>query len=378
VLSRQIATQREQIAALKALGYDNPRIGWHYFKFVFLIVVLGLVMGLVGGAALGHWFSGFYAEVFRFPVFHYRVRLDLIVAALCLTSLAAAAATWYAIQSTVRLTPAEAMQPPAPGNFKPFFLETWGLRHGLSPGAQMVLRHMQRRPLRTALTVMGIAVSMAVVVTGTFWRDTIDLLLNTRFHQVMRGDVSVSLIEAHPARVQYELARLDHVSAVEASRSVSVRLVHGVHVWRGALQGRAAEPGLQRILDTHKRSFIPPQDGVLLTDRLAERLHIQPGQMVRIEVQEGQRQVLELPVMGTVVEMMGMGAYIERRSLNRQLQEGDVVNQLTLAVDRGHEPDVLQRLRAIPHIAASFSKAALLRNIQEAVSYTHLRAHETG
>ena len=365
VLSRQIATQRAQIAALKALGYDNARIGWHYFKFVFLIVVLGLVLGLGAGAVLGHWFSGLYAEVFRFPVFHYRVRLDLVVAALCLTCVAAAGATWYAIQSTVTLTPAEAMQPPAPGNFKPFFLEAWGLRHGLSPGAQMVLRHMQRRPLRTALTVMGIAVSMAVVVTGTFWRDTIDVLLNTRFHQVMRGDVSVSLIEAHPARVQYELARVAHVSAVEASRSVSVRLVHGVHVWRGALQGRAAQPSLQRIIDTQKRSFIPPQDGVLLTDRLAERLHIQPGDMLRIEVQEGQRPVFELPVTGTVVEMMGMGAYMERRSLNHHLQESDVVNQLTLAVDRGHEPEVLQHLRHMPHIAASFSKAAMLRNIQD-------------
>lgn len=365
VLGRQIATQRTQIAALKALGYDNAHIGWHYFKFVLLIVVLGLLIGLGVGAALGHGFMGLYAEVFRFPVLHYRLRLDLVLAALCLTCLAAASATWYAIQSTVRLTPAEAMQPPAPGTFSPFFLETWGLRSWFSPGARIVLRQMQRRPLRTVLTVMGIAVSMAVVVTGTFWRDTVDLLLNTRFHQIMRGDVSVSLLEIRPASVQYALGRLPHVNAVETSRSVSVRLVHGVHVWRGVLQGRAAQPALQRILDTDKRSWMPPQEGVLLTDRLAERLHIQPGQMLRIEVQDGRRQVLMLPVTGTVVEMMGMGAYMERRSLNRQLQESDVVNQLTLAVDRGHEPEVLQALRGMPYIAASFSKAALLRNIQE-------------
>ena len=41
VLSRQVATQREQIAALKALGYANVTIAMHYLKLVGVIVMLG-------------------------------------------------------------------------------------------------------------------------------------------------------------------------------------------------------------------------------------------------------------------------------------------------------------------------------------------------
>ena len=122
---------------------------------------------------------------------------------------------------------------------------------------------------------------------------------------------------------------------------------------------------MQRIVDAGQRSYAPPQDGLLLTDRLAERLHIQPGQIVRVELMEGRRQVLELPVTGTVAEMMGMGAYIERRSLNHLLQEGDIVNTLALSVNPGHEAELLERLKSLPRVAVAFSKAVMLRNIEE-------------
>jgi putative ABC transport system permease protein len=75
VLSRQVATQREQIATLKALGYANATIATHYLKLVCVIVVLGITLGLVLGALLGYGMTALYAEFFHFPRFVYRVRL---------------------------------------------------------------------------------------------------------------------------------------------------------------------------------------------------------------------------------------------------------------------------------------------------------------
>ena len=57
VVSRLVATQREQIAALKALGYPNHTIGVHYLKLVLVIVGLGLVLGVVLGDVLGTMFT---------------------------------------------------------------------------------------------------------------------------------------------------------------------------------------------------------------------------------------------------------------------------------------------------------------------------------
>ncbi|MBU3739715.1 MAG: FtsX-like permease family protein [Rhodoferax sp.] len=365
VLGRQIATQREQVAALKALGYDDRAIGLHYLRMVLAIVLVGLLPGLGLGALLGHWFVGVYADVFRFPELHYRVRPELLLAAAAVTLLAAMAATFQAIRATVRLAPAEAMRPAAPAAYRALLVERLGWYRRLPNSLRMVLRNLSRRPLRAGLTVLGVAMAVAIVITGAFWKDAILLLVDTQFTRVLRGDITLALTDAVPASVQQELARLPHVTATEGSRAVAVRLSHGSRSWRGSLQGRPIQGELQRIVDLRQQVMDLPAHGLLLTDRLAARLDVRPGDSVRVERLDGNRDALELTVSATVAEMMGMNAYIERRSLNRLLGEGDRVNQVTLAVERGHETALLEKLGQLPRVAAAMSKATLLRNIQE-------------
>jgi putative ABC transport system permease protein len=228
----------------------------------------------------------------------------------------------------------------------------------------MVFRNMQRNSIRAALTVLGVAASIAVLISGTFWGDAIDLLLDTQFRQVLRADISVGLVEPRNIDALYALARLPNVSAVEAGRSVPVRLVNQHRHWRGMIQGRPSVPLLHRVVGLDKHAISLPTDGLLLTDRLARKLGVQIGEMVMVEVEEGQRETLMLPVVAVVSELMGMSAYIERRSLNHLLNEGDVLNRVTLLVDRGHEAELLQRMQQIPVVAAAFSKSALLANVQ--------------
>lgn len=365
VLGRQIATQREQIAALKALGYDNRAIGLHYLKLVLLIVALGVILGLALGAVMGKLFVGMYADSFRFPDMRFRLRPDLVLVAVGVALSAAVLATVNAIRATVTLAPAEAMRAPSPGIYKPMVIERWGLQKWLPPSLRMVLRTMTRRPLRTSLTVFGVAMSMAIVITGSFMRDSVAVLTETIFRQTLRGDVMGVLLEATPARVLYALGKLPHVTAVEAQRSVAVRLVNAHHSWRGNLAGKAQHPELSRIVDMDYRSFSTPTSGLLLTDRLATKLHLKLGDTVRVELQEGRREVLELPVSGLVHEMMGMNAYLERHTLNALLREGDIVNSFALAVERGFEPVLLDRLRELPRVTMVISKSAMAQNIQD-------------
>lgn len=364
VLGRQITLQREQIAALKALGYDDARIVAHYVKLALLIVLVGLALGLAAGGWLGEKLTGLYRESFSFPVFYYRIRPELLLTAVLVTAGAALAATWQAIRSTVTLSPAEAMRPRSPGIYRPSFIERPGLRERLSPAMRMILRNMQRHAMRTVLTIFGVAASIAVLISGTFWGDAIDLLLTTQFRHVLRGDITVGLIEPRPARALRELGRLPHVSAVEAARTVPVRLRSGHRHWRGMIQGRPESPALNRVLGLDWQGRSLPTDGLLLTDRLARKLGVRPGDRVIAEIEEGRRQRLALPVAAVVPELMGLNAYMERRSLNRALQEGDVLNQVTLSVDRGHEPALLQRMQQLPMVAAAFSKAAMLANVE--------------
>jgi putative ABC transport system permease protein len=172
-------------------------------------------------------------------------------------------------------------------------------------------------------------------------------------------------MEASPAQLLHEMARLPHVTAVEGARTAAIKLTHAHHSWQGNVQGKPAQPELHRIVGLKHQHFNPPENGLLLTDRLAEKLQLKRGDTVQLAFLEGQREVFELPVAGTVPEMMGMSAYLERHALNRLLREGDRINQVTVSVARSHEEAFLNQLKTLPQVAAAVSKSVMQRNIEE-------------
>ena len=365
VVSRLVATQREQIAALKALGYENRSIGAHYLKLVLVIVALGLLMGALLGDVLGTLFLRLYAQSFHFPSFEHRMAPMLLVVSFGITVLTAVLGTLNAIVATVRLAPAEAMRPQAPGRYRRTLVERLGIT-GLSPALRMILRNMERRPVRTALSVGGVAASVSIVVMGNFFSDAINYVVDAQFNVALRSDVVVWMPEAVNDSARHEVARLNGVTAVESERDVAVRFVNGHLSQRGAIQGMERRASLRRIVDLDKR--VPNQldgDGLVMTDRLAEKLDLRVGQIVRVEVLEGAQRSLAVPLTATVREMMGLNAYMERRALNRLLQESDLSTQFAVAVERGREPELLEATKKMPRVIGLFSKATVLRNMQE-------------
>lgn len=375
VVSRLVSTQREQVAALKALGYPNTSIAAHYLKLVLIIVAAGFGLGVWLGSALGAGFTGLYAEFFYFPILEHRIAPWLFVVSLGITVATAVAGTLNAIAATVRLPPAEAMRPPAPGHFRRTLLERLGLT-GIAPSVQMILRNMERRPWRTGLSISGVAAAVAIVVMGNFVRDAMDHIVHTQFNLAMRNDVILWMIEESGDSARFEIARLPGVIAVESGRDVPVRFVNGAVSERGSIQGFAARPELRRIIDIEGNDVHLPGGGLLMTDRLAAKLGIAIGDRVRAEVLEGRRQSLELTLVGTVSEMIGLNAYMERRELNRLVQEGDVSSQFSVALERGSEKAFLEATQELPRVVGTFSKDTLLRNMEE-VSARNMRLMST-
>jgi putative ABC transport system permease protein len=248
----------------------------------------------------------------------------------------------------------------------------------MGPALRMIVRNMERRPWRTALSIGGVAAAVAIVVMGNFFRDAIDYIVDSQFNVGMRSDVIVWMTEAadeNPAR--QEVARLPGVLTAESGRDVPVRFVNGHLVERGQIRGLSRQPQLTRIVDERNREVSRLEDdGLVMTDRLAAKLGLRVGDRVRVEVIEGRQRTLDVPLAATVREMMGLNAYMERRALNRLLQEGDRATWFALALERGSEVRLLQASKQLPRIVGVFSKASLLANMQE-VSARNVRIMST-
>ena len=79
---------------------------------------------------------------------------------------------------------------------------------------------------------------------------------------------------------------------------------------------------------------------------------------------------------GTVRDMMGLNAYMERSALNAALGDGDLGAGYVLAIERGRETAVLDATRALPVVAGAFSKATMVRNMEE-ISARNVRIMST-
>jgi putative ABC transport system permease protein len=365
VVARLVATQREQIAALKALGYTNLRIGVHFLEFVMVIVAAGVALGAAVGDPLGGMLTRLYAEFFRFPSFEHQLSPALVATAGAVTLAMAVVGTVNAIAATVRLPPAEAMRPPSPGRYRRTLLERLGVK-GMSPALRMIVRNMERRPVRTVMSVAGVAAAVAIVIMGRFFGDAIDSILDTQLRLGLRGDVTVWTTDpVDDAAARASLARVPGVVQVEATRFAAVEFRNGSRHERGIIRGYAGRPELYRVVDADRRPVAIEGRDLVLTDRLADKLGVAVGDTLRVEVLEGRTRTLALRVGGLVRETMGLNAYMDRRELDRRLGDGDVSGGFVLQVDRGREADVLEATKAMPRVVGAFSKATMLRNVQE-------------
>ena len=368
VISRLMATQRTQIAILKAFGYETSAIIAHFLKLAAAIVVIGVALGIVTGAWMGRGMCSMYMEFYRFPYLDYSISARVCWMAGAIGMFAAALGAVQAVVKYAKEPPAAAMQPASPGLYKPALLERLGLGRGLAQPTRMILRNIERRPVKALLSITGVALSAAILVMGGFWSDAVDFMVVFQFQRAQRDDLTVYFREAISEKSLYSLNSLPGVTYSEPFRAVSVRLRNGHREYRTAVQGLENDGDLRRLLGRDSAVFPLPPAGLVLTDHLAKILQVKPGDKVTVETLEGRRAVLEAPLAGVIQEYIGVSGYMERNALNRLMREGHGISGAHLAVDKRHTPEVLRELRDMPAIAGTSARARMLASFYETMA----------
>ncbi|HHL39686.1 MAG TPA: ABC transporter permease [Deltaproteobacteria bacterium] len=368
VVTRLVGTQREEIAVLKSFGYGNGAVGLHYLKLVVLLTLAGMAGGMLLGVWFGKGLSGIYGGFYHFPYLHY-VLAPWIPAASLLVSLAASLlGTFTAVRRAVKLPPAEAMRPEPPAVYRETILERMGFKRLLAQPTRMIARHLERRPVKSMLSVVGISFACAIMVFSGFQEDAVDFMVRVEFGLSQREDLAVNFVEPISRTALHELSAMEGVTAAEPFRRVPVKLRFGHRDYRTSIQG--FEPGgdLHRVLDRRLDPIELPPSGLVLTDYLGDILGLRPGDVVTVEVLEGSRAVRRVPVAALVTQYMGLGGYMDLRALNRVSGDGDVVSGVYLAVDSAREGSVYARLKDIPRVAGTVVHKTALESFNETMN----------
>lgn len=373
VMTRFVGTQREQIAVLKAFGYDNITVGWHYLKFVLLTISLGAALGVALGIYIGSGITDLYAQFFRFPLAKFEVSLGVLITSVFVSIGAGVIGAASAILRALNLPPAEAMRPEPPARFQAGFIERRGWHRILSPSARIIFRNLTRHPVKATLTALGISLSIMMLVVGFYmYFDALSRIIFVQFRVVQREDVAVYFNDPQSSAARYDLESLDGVLRVEPFRVVPVRLRNAHFTRRMSIIGLESDSELRRLVDSDLNRVSIPPDGVVLTTKLAEIMNTKPDDLLTIEVLEGERPIRQVRVAGLIDEMIGLSVYMNKSSLNSILNEGESMSGAYLKVDQNKAKQLYSKLKNTPAVSGVSVPEAVLGNFNDTISKTML------
>jgi putative ABC transport system permease protein len=367
VLSRLVGTQRGPIGLLKAFGYGNASIAFHYLKFALSAVLLGTVIGAPVGIWLGRGLAQVYEDFFRFPELRFLASQGLILSSILISAGAACLGALGALRSVVALPPAEAMRPEAPARFRPGIAERLGLQRFVSLSARMILRNLERRPWKAILSTFALALAGAILVVGFYFYDAIDYLIRVEFEAASREDVTITFNEPHGSAARYAVAHLLGVTRVEPFRVVAAKLRHEHRSRRVAILGLSADRRLRRLIDLRLQEIALPPEGIVLSSSLANTLGASEGDRVTVEVLEGERPVRQVTVEGTVEDLIGTSAYMDIHALNRLMREGPTTSGVFLSVDSAFAERLYAFLKRTPAVSAVAVREAMLASFRNTI-----------
>lgn len=331
LMTRLVQQQRTIVGTLKALGYRNRDIFFHFIQFGLFVGVTGAVLGCI----LGYWIAGGmtvqYRMFFDFPKLDNHFYLPLNLAALAISLVFSVLGTLKGIRTVLQLNPAEAMRPPPPPGGGAVFLESWtGLWQRLEFRWQIVLRSLIRNRGRTLTGIFSAAMGAALVLTTFGTMDSLQYMVNFRFELMNHSDSTLTFRNDKGAGAWYEAGELPGIKAVEPILNVACHLENGNHRKTGVIQGLVHNARLTTPCTESGAPVTVPATGLIMARRLARELGLSRGDRVRVTPTRGLQHTVEMPVVGFIDSIFGLCIYANYDYLNSKIDEAAAVSALQL------------------------------------------------
>ena len=165
-MNRIISHQRTQIGVLKANGFKNKTLIWHYLTSGFILVTLGSTLGAIMGPIIFHSIAHapriFY---FKFPYWHSMGFINSLVLIPIMAALSLIV-SYYSIRHIANESPSMAIKPKAPKTANQSFIEKWEIWKVIPFNFRWNYRNIKRNKYRAIMTIFGVVGCTMLLVSG--------------------------------------------------------------------------------------------------------------------------------------------------------------------------------------------------------------------
>ncbi|AGL02407.1 ABC transporter permease [Desulfoscipio gibsoniae] len=368
ILSRMVRYQRLQIGVMKALGYSNRQVILHYTGYSILVALCGAILGTLLGLALASVMSQAYAMYFNLPSTIGAVNTQAMVYGFVLSIAISTLAGLTACRSVVTINPAESMRPEPPkgGGRTPVESCSW-LWHRLDTAWKMSIRSAARNLGRFGITMVGVVFAVGMLVVSLFTIDAVDYMIKSHFYQNQRYDYLVRFTAPVKESELLSIERIEGVQRSEPLLEIPVKIKFNGKSEDDSITGINPGTTLKRLSDHQERSIEVPLEGMLISQRTADRLGAKVGDMVEVETMLGIGPARQTPVkiMGINRQLVGGGCFVSLKQANSLLHERQLVSGVMLKMDPALTAGLEAELEEMTGVSSILSRQKELDNFNK-------------
>lgn len=372
MLGRMVKSQRSQIGTMKAIGYNNFQIMWHYTSYAVLVGMLGALLGSLAGVMLASSLSHLYAQFFNMPEVISGVSGQALLYGFTLSLSAGAIAGLTASRGVLNIQPAESMRPETPKGAGNIFLESWAwFWHRLDTAWKMGLRTIMRNRVRSAITLLGVVFATGMMIVAFFFQDTVNVMIDEYFTQ--KYDYFVRFTQPLKESELLDITRLEGVTKAEPVFEVPVKIYFAGRSQEELLIGLPRETTMQRLASETGSPLQLPDTGLLLSSSSARKLQARVGDEVQVEtlLPLGPTRRSSIKIMGINQQFIGGMSYLTLEQANRIMQENRLISGAMLKVDPGQASVVEAELNDMTGVSSILSHRAEMESFMSQMDYMY-------
>lgn len=278
-MMRIVKDERIQIGTLKALGFKNRQIIFHYLGYGFIVSIIASLLGLVAGYYLiGKLFIVIEMSFFEIPNGVPVIKASSFICALCVVLLVLIV-TYVACHKQLVLNAAEALRNRSSVAYsKSLDITTKGLFKKMSFITKWNLRDMIRNKIRTITGIVGITGCCMLVVCAFGMLDSINNFIDLQFRRLYNFDYKLSL---KSDITDSTLQTLEEKYGTDTSQSylIEIKDSNGDIEANNIFINDASDK--VRFIDSHDKFIsLDDSEGVYITYKLAKKMNYKIGDTI--------------------------------------------------------------------------------------------------
>jgi putative ABC transport system permease protein len=149
---------------------------------------------------------------------------------------------------------------------------------------------------------------------------------------------------------------------------VPVRVRFGNIERRVIISGRPRDADLNRIIDVNLKPVVLPETGLAISSMLAQILGARVGDSIEIDLLDGARRTVSLPVTALVEDYFGIRGMMDSEALARLMRERPVVNSVNLSFDQSQRDEFYTAIKNMPAVSGLGLQRVSLTNFRQTIA----------